>query len=272
MRTVKKAIEDMRGRLAAQEAMAQLYRDAFHGHIDQLNSALDSIIEGLRIPGPYFSELAWKEITVSKAASQENKEAGEKGVKNTEQIDDVFSERALIAEHLKNSKAWRALSDWTRSLRKHRTACGLLQMRSFEVLKELTGLNAYEQRDVVAGPFIHAENAGDLLCRVALKYLSVEYDTEAVAKEITVNDESRAVVHYTTVLAEGFEDTRKASECRTNIVKSLEMLKESTEARQVLMTFQQLGKLMPKVRNELLAVRLLGVLPGQCRICRQFGL
>lgn len=272
VRTVKRAIEEIRGRHAAQEAMAQLYREAFRGHIDRLNSALDLIIEDLRIPDPYFTELAWREIASSQTASQENKEASEKEVEDTEPVDDVFSERALIAEHLKNSKAWRALGDWNRSLRKHHTACGLFQIRTFEALKELTGLKAYKELYVEVRPSLHVENTGDLLCRTVLKHLSGGADIKVVAKEITVNDERGLVLHYTTVLAEGFDDARKASECRANIVKSLEMLKESHEVQQVLTTFQQLGKILPKVRNELRAVRLLGVLPGKCRICSQFGL
>ena len=269
-RTVKSAIEQMRSRRAAQEAMAELYREALRGHIDRLNSVLDSIIEGLRIPDPYFTELAWHVIASSQEVSQESGEAGEEGSEGSGQ--DVLSDGALLAEHLKNSKAWRAQGDWNRSLGRHRTACGLLQIRTFEALKELTGLKAFKELYVEVRPSLHVENTGDLLCKTVVKNLSGGPDIKTVAKEITANNDRGVVLYGTTVLAEGFNNNRKASKCRANILKSLEMLKESHEAQQVLITFQQLGKILPKVRNELRAVRLMGVLPGKCRICSQFGL
>ena len=272
MRTVKRAIEEMRGRHAAQEVMTQLYREAFRGHIDRLNSALDLIIEGLLLPDPYFTALGWANIALSGSASQESGKIGEERSNDSEQGDDVLSDKVLIAEHLKNSKAWRALGDWTRSLRRHRTACGKLQMRSFEVLMQLTGLNTYEERNADSGPLLHAENTGDLLCRTIVKDLSGDTDIEMVAKEIVIDNERGIVLFRGTVLAEGIKESKELAECRDSIVEALKVLKEGSEAFQVVNTFQQLEKVLPKVRNELRAVRLMGVLPGQCRICRQFGL
>ncbi len=272
MRTVKRAIEEMRGRSAAQEAMAQLYREALRGHIDRLNSALDLIIEGLRIQVPYFTELAWTEIASSTKASQGSGEAREEGSEGSEPGDDVLSDGALLAEHLKNSKAWRALGDWNRSFGRHRAACGRLQIRALEVLKELTGLKPREERDVAAGPLLHPENTGNLLCQAVVRHLSGGTDIQTVIKEITVNGGIGVVLYGTTVLAEGIKESQELTECQASIVKALEGLKESSEAIRVVNAFQQMEKALPKARNELRAVRLLGVLPGQCRVCHQFGL
>ena len=112
MRTVKRAIEEMQGRRAAQETMAQLYRDALRGHYDRLNSALDMIIDELRLPDPYFTELAWVEIASLPEALQGSGDLGEVGSEESRQAEDAFSDSALLAEHLKNGKAWKALIDW----------------------------------------------------------------------------------------------------------------------------------------------------------------
>lgn len=272
VRTVKRAIEELQGRHAAQEAMTQLYREAFRGHIDRLNSALDLIIEGLQLPAHYFTALGWIYIVLSGSVSQESGEVGGEGGNDSEQNEDVLSDKALIAEHLKNSKAWRALGDWNRSLRRHRTACGGLQIRSFEVLKRLTGLNTYEERNADMGTLLHAENTGDLLCRTVVKDLSGGTDIKTVVKEIAVDDKRGTVLFRGTILVEGIKEFKELNESRDSIVKALKELKESPEAMQVVNTFQQLEKVLPKVRNELRAIRLMGVLPGQCRICRQFGL
>ena len=272
VRTVKRAIEELQGRHAAQEAMTQLYREAFRGHIDRLNSALDLIIENLQLPDLYFTALGWTNIILSGSASQESGEVGGEGGNDSEQDEDVLSDTALIAEHLKNSKAWRALGDWNRSLRRHRTACGGLQIRSFEVLTKSTSLNTYEDRTADVGPMLHAENTGDLLCRTIVKDLSGGEDIQTVIKEIAVDDEHGTVLFRGTVLVEGIKESMKLAECRDSIVEALKALKDSPETMQVVNTFKQLEKVLPKVRNELRALRLMGVLPGQCRICRQFGL
>jgi hypothetical protein len=270
-RTIKRAANELYSRRAAQEAMAQLYQEALRGHMNRLNSALDTIIDELRMPDPYVTELAWNVIASSRPMSQEVSEVGEKG-REKQRDEDVFSDSALLAEHLKNSKAWRALGDWRRSQRKHRTACGTLQIRSLELLKEMTGLKVREEQDVNTRPFLHGENSGDLLCRATVKSLAEGTDIQQLTNDIMTDDHCGSVLHNGTVLLEGIEDATKLSACRDNIIKALGNLKDTPETRQVVVLFQQLERILPRARNELRAIRVLGVLPGRCRICRQFGL
>jgi hypothetical protein len=269
-RTIKRAANELYSRRAAQEAMAQLYQEALRGHMNRLNSALDTIIDELRMPDPYVTELAWNVIASSRLSSQEVREVGREGREN-QRDEDAFSENALLAEHLKNSKAWRALNDWRRTQRKHRNACGTLQIRALELL-EITGLKAREEQDVIAQPLLHGENSGDLLCKTAVKSLAEGTDIPQVTSDIMADDYRGSVLHNGTVLAEGIEDATKLSACRDNIIKALGNLKDTPENRQVVGLFQQLERILPRARNELRAIRVLGVLPGRCRICRQFGL
>ncbi len=272
MRTVKRAIEEMRGRRAAQEAMAQLYREALLSHIDRLNSALDSIIDGLRMPDPYFTELAWTQLCATAVASRETAEAEKDGGDGRERGDDVLSYGALLAEHLKNSKAWRALGECNRSLKRHRTACGKLQEQALSLLKQLTGLKAREEGRVASGSFFHGENTGDLLCRTVVKQLCGGPTIETVTNKVSIDIDRGVLLYGGMVLAEGIKESQALSQCRDSIVKAFGALAESPQAMQLLKDFRQVEKVLPVARNELRAVRLLGVLPGQCRVCRQFGL
>ncbi len=271
-RTIKRAVQEMHGRRAAQEAMTQLYEEALRTHMNKLNSALDVIIEGLRLPDLYSAKIAWTQVPLPDALSQHNGETAQEEAKVPGQTGDAFSDSSLLAEHMKNGKAWRALADWKRSYERHRSACAQLQIRAIGVSFEMTALRPRSKGHVIDAPFLHVENTGDLLCRAGIRYLSEKEDTEDLEKEITIDSDRGVVVYRTTVLAEGFKDAGELSKCRENIVKSLGVLKESAEARQVLNTFRQLETALPKARNELLTIRLLGVVPGQCRICRQFGL
>jgi hypothetical protein len=237
-----------------------------------LNEALDMIIDELRLPDPYLTELAWLAIRIHQTPSEPGRATEMEETKAPRREVDEFSDRALLIEHLRNGKTWREFADWQRSSDKHRIACGQLQIKAIVALADLTGLRIPDKVDVTTTPFLHAENTGDLLCRAVVKHLSGGQDIETVVKEIIVNGDRGAVLHGTTVLVEGIKEYKELTECRDSIVKALETLKESSEAMQVLDTYHQMEKALPKARNELRAVRLLGVLPGQCRLCRQFGL
>jgi hypothetical protein len=271
MRTVKRGIEEMQGRRAAQETVAQIYRDALRGHYDRLNSALDMTIDELRLPDPYFTELAWVEIVSLPEVSQDSVDPREVGSEEIRQAEDAFSDGTLLSEHLKNGKAWKALIDWRRSQKKHRAACGRLQIRSLELLKKKTGLKAREEQKVTK-PFFHGEITGDLLCRTVVKHLSEGIDIKKITEQIVADDQHGVVKYQSTPLLESAADTKKLSQYRDDLVQALDELKDSPEAAQVVSTFQQLEKILPKARNELRAIRLLGVVHGHCRLCRQFGL
>lgn len=270
-RTVKRSIQEIRSRRAAQEALTQLYQEAIRGHMNKLNTALDRIINELRLPDPHQTEIAWVDINTSRIPSNPEREIGEEKIRMFGHGDDTFSEGALLAEHLRNGKAWRAFADWKRNREKYRIACGQLQIKIIEILSDTTGL-AVQVKVNVTAPFLDAEVAGDLLYRSVIQYLFPKEGALKLERELVIDGEHGVVKHRGIALAEGFRNSQKAAECRTNIVKSLEMLKENDEARQLLNTFQQLEKTLPRVRNELRAIQLLGVLPGQCRLCRQFGL
>jgi hypothetical protein len=269
-RTVVRAAQEIRSRRAAQEALTQLYKDALREHMNKLNTTLDTIIDDMRLPDQFMTEIAWLQIATSHTISSPVGETG--GERVLGNWDDTLSDNALLAEHLRNSKPWRAFADWDRNLKKHRNACGQLQEKALSVIIETTGLIAHGKVEKTITPLLHAENAGDLLCRTVIKHLSGAENAPDLEKELNVDPERGAVRHYTTVLAEGFKDTNTLSECRNNIIKSFEILKKSSEAQQVLNIFRQLQVTLPKVRTELRTVRLMGVIPGQCRVCHQFGL
>ena len=74
------------------------------------------------------------------------------------------------------------------------------------------------------------------------------------------------------MLADGFTSVKDLSKCKSDIIMAFEALQESAEAKQVLDAFKNLRTILPNVRSELRTVRLMGVVPGRCRVCQKFGL
>ena len=231
VRTIKRAIQEIRSKSAAQEALSTLYREGLRSHMNGMNMALDMILKELRLPEPYLTEIAWSQIRSPQDLSQYDREDSEVEARVSRGGDDPFSSSALLAEHLRNSKAWRAFGNWNRSVKKHRQACGRLQVKTLKVLAEKTGIKAYSEGGGKSAPLLHAENTGDLLCRTAIRYqLAKKRSSSDLEKEMLLDVENNMVFHRGTVLVEGFLDNQKASDCRTKILESLKVLEESIEA------------------------------------------
>ena len=97
-------------------------------------------------------------------------------------------------------------------------------------------------------------------------------DIENIIKNIVADEKDGVVKYQTTPLLECVADATKLSEYKNGLVKAFNELKDSPEATEVVSTFQQLEKVLPKARNEFRALQLLGVVPGRCRLCEQFGI
>lgn len=85
----------------------------------------------------------------------------------SENSDDTLSDSTLLAEHLKSTKAWRALADWKRNLEKYRVACGQLQTKIIETMADTTGLTpAVQVKGNVTAPFLEPKSLAT--CSTAL--------------------------------------------------------------------------------------------------------
>lgn len=267
-RTVKRSANELYSRNAAQEALTQLYQEAIRDHMNNLKAALDSIINELRLPDPHQTEIAWSDMNESGIVSNSKKDSGE-----LRDLDDALSNSNLLTEHLRNGKAWRKFLDWKRNLEKYRIACGNLQSTIIETLYDTTGFTVYTvfNRNNTTSPFLDAEVAGALMYRCIIQHLLHE-ESAQLEKEVVIEEERGAIMHRGIPLISGLKNSQECIRCWNNILKSLEILKVSQEAQQLLEMFERLWKILPEVRNELRAVRLMGVVPGRCRICRQFSL
>ena len=142
-RTVKQAIKDIKSKAAAQQALTQMYQEALRNHMNVLNSAIIEILKELELPSPFMPYFDWHNVKSQEALLQFEQENKSKETKTANVEADPFSDRALLAEHLKNSKAWRALIEWQRSLKKHRLACGRLQIQTLKIISEKCDMEEY---------------------------------------------------------------------------------------------------------------------------------
>jgi hypothetical protein len=73
--------------------------------------------------------------------------------------------------------------------------------------------------------------------------------------------------HSILAVAPGSEERIKE-----NLLDAFRILADSSEVKAVVETCQVLEQITPKTRQVVEGIRLLGLVPGQCEICRRLGM
>ena len=60
--------------------------------------------------------------------------------------------------------------------------------------------------------------------------------------------------------------------CRANIIKAFKKLGNSAEVGRIKATYKELSDITTKTRRLAEEINLLGLIPGQCRVCRRLGM
>ena len=264
LRTVRRGIEEARRKQDVVIARRELVKDALRKHQDSLLEELDKILSALSLPTEDYVVLPWQrggdsiltesETDVSALATVPRSEGG--------------AVRQLLKEHLRNDRLWKVLAQWEKMYAAHLTARTILQRKTVTVIQDKTGCKLVDRNDV-PGPFLYSYTTGDLFFRVTLRHaFGVQKDIN-LESEIAANTASGDVRYHSLVLAEAPGNEEKI---RLNLIKAFRKLKRSSEAVSVVDTYKTLEEAVIRVRQVVEQIKLLGLIPGQCEICRRLGM
>jgi len=267
-RTVRKAINDAQMKRDVAVARVELVKDALRKHQDSLLEELDGILSGLVVPYKDLDVLSWKHERDSVFSEPDDKAKPESGGDNTM--------RRLLKEHLKNDKLWRVLAQWQKANASQMAAREALQRKTAALLKEKTGFELVDSNDD-SPPFVYSYTAGPLFYKTAIDIAfapSEEKDMEEAIRSldtgITVDIDNGYVKFgrgQVLAVAPGREQ-----ETKQNLLNALRELAGAPEVKAVVETYQPLEQITAKTRQVAESVKLLGLVPGQCEICRRLGM
>jgi hypothetical protein len=267
VRTVRNAINEARLKRDVVVARMELVKDALRKHQDGLLEELDRIMSYLVVPPKNSAVLSWYRGGTSifnDAGEQIKLESGE---------DSAMSR--LLKEHLKNDKLWRVLHRWEKANADHLAAKAAFQRNTATVLQQKTGCKLIDGR--ATPPFIYSETGGRLLYEAAIDMAFAAPDERAqesvfekMEMGISVNTNTGDVLFkkdLTLAEAPGSEEATKQ-----HLLDALKDLGKSPEVRAMVETHQALQQITTKARQIVEDIRLLGLVPGQCEICRRLGM
>lgn len=272
VRTVRRGIEEARRKQDAKIARAELLREALRKHQDSLLKELDATLSTFNLPTEDFVVIPWNRgvdfiLTEFEALTKEG-QTGNASVLAIASRSQGGAMRRLLKEHLKNDRLWKVLAQCEKVYKAHLIARIVFQGKVLAVLQEKTGLKLVDRYDAPQ-PCIYSPTTGDLFFKAALQQASGAQEGIDLENDIAANTATGEVWCHSVILAKapGNEETVKV-----NLVDAFRHLKESSEAVSVVDSYEALKEATLRIRQVVEQIKLLGLIPGQCEICRRLGM
>jgi len=271
IRTIKKGLEDARRERVASRARAELVKEAMRDHNKQLLNVLNEFIAALKLPSP-GETLPWDQQFTSGSIKLPGMTATYENLVSPNAISvslDVEDkeEWALLKEHLKREKMWLLLNQWKKKVATVLEARIRLKQLFARSLEQQTGCKIV--KDTAGGPFIYALSM-DAVFQGILEQL-ISPTTEITFEDNIQIDKERGVVRYRSsfILAQ-LRD--RVEEFTKQVLEAINYVVKSDQAKQVIATYREADELTAKLRKAVSEITLMGLVPGQCRICSRLGL
>jgi hypothetical protein len=271
-RTVKKGIDEARRERDARVARIELLKDAMSKHHETLMNRLQEISDSLHLPPWDWTVLSWHENegSVFSERSIEIEGTQRERVGKHPRSSDIRGDKVdhMLKQHLKNNKLWRTLARREGAHRSHRLARVALQRKVVDILERETGYSL-ESGTSVMPSYLCSYTTGDLFYRMTLHLAFGDYKNDAWQDDIVADAGGGCVKYFNSILAEVPE---RADECRESLLRSFHNMRSLPEIRQVVTTYQELEGSTFRAKQAIEEIRLSGLVPGQCKVCRHLGM
>jgi len=283
LRMIKKGIEEARRERVVNMARADLVKEAMRNHNEKLLSIVQEILPVLKPPAS-TQQVPWRwQISTSSIPINGGKAEYEywEQPKVFTIVLDVESKAdwRFFEEHVKYEGLWKLLKQWKKVLASHLEARMVLK-RSLEKLLENDGkeLEASELAkrgkyvladEPVDGAFIYSHSV-DFLFQMATQRLLGLADTSDFEDSIIADSNSGDVRCGGTILAHA---PGAAQGYREHLISAISnLMQKHEEVNSVSKTYKMVEELAVKVRQTAEEIYSMGLVPGQCRICRRLGM
>jgi len=271
VRTINRGIDEARREADVRTARAELLKEALRRHQASLLGMVDEILSTISVPPGDSPVLPWY-TSVFTATEATRLEAGrsEAAPENLALGIELRPAWGLLQEHLRRDPLWKMIADYQKARAAHLNAKIAFQRKTVALLQEKTGYKIVDNRTGdVNPPFVNIYAAGHLFFQVTIRRVLGMPESEDPEGSIVADTTTGDIRDGGSVLA---RDPGKEEECKRNLLAALKDLQESSEAVRVANTYKVLYEHTMKTRKAVEEISLLGLVPGQCRICRRLGM
>ena len=272
LRTIRRGIEEARRERDARAARIDLLKQAVLKHQESLLGKLGEILLSLQVPPQDWAVLSWHENgeSILNESNLDTEDALEDEVSEDLKDSDVHVDmvEGMLRQHLRNDKLWKILARREQIYTSHRDARIALQRKVANLLEEETGYKLEASGDVPP-PFLYSYTTGDLFYRMTLGRVFSDCKNDARTDEIVVDTSVGCVKYRNSILA---EVPGKADECRKKLLDAFRKMQILPEVIRIVNTYRELEESTLRARQAIEEIRLLGLVPGLCKVCRRLGM
>jgi len=276
IRVIKKGIEEARRERVANLARADLVKEALRSHNEKLLNIIREILPALKPPAS-TQPVPWKwQISTSSIPIEGGKaeyEYWEQPKVFTIALDvESKAEWEFFQEHIKTDRLWKLINQWKKVLASHLES-RMVMKRSLEKLLENEGEEDQPKYVLVDKPvdgaFIYSHSI-DSLFQPAIQRMLGLANTGDLEDNIVADTNNGDIRYGGTALAHAPGEKQKYREHILDSVNKL--LQMHTEVRNIINTHKATEDLSTKAKRAAEEIYIMGLVPGQCRICRRLGM
>jgi len=272
IRTIRRGIEEARRERDVQAARIDLLKQALLRHQESLLHKLGEMLSALTMPPHDWEVLSWYETGewVLSENNLDTEDSLEDEVSEDLKDSDVQAVmvEGMLRQHLRSDKLWKILVRREKAYASHRLARIALQRKVVNLLEEETGCKLEAGGDIPP-PFLYSHTTGDLFYRMTLGSAFGDCKNDAWQDEIVVDNSANCVKYRNSIMA---ETPGAANECRENLLKAFRKMEMLAEVTRVVNTYEELDESTLRAKQAIEEIRLLGLVPGVCKVCRRLGM
>jgi len=272
VRTVRKGIEEARRERDARSARIDLLKQALFKHQENLLDKLKEILAALTVPPKDWAVLSWHRNgdSIFSESSLETESARTDEVRKVSGYPGTQADvvQDMLRQHLRNDKLCKILAQREKVYASHRLERIAFQRKVVSLLEEETGYKLVGSSDVPP-PFLYSYTVGDLFFRMTLRRAFSDYKNDEWQDEIIVDTSAGYIKYRGLTLAEVPD---KEGECRKKLLDAFRKMQLLPEVVRVVNTYRELEESTLRARQAIEEIRLLGLIPGQCKVCRRLGM
>jgi hypothetical protein len=271
LKVIKRGIEEARAERDGAAARAEIVKDALVKHQQQLMGIIQRLLEAAEVPPPDLElrrEKSGALAPVPLSAGRITYTPAQGLI--VELSDENTTLWKLLKEHLTRDRLWSAIRKWKEALIPHIKARLDLKTAIKTLLEIETGFEVIDDKPVDSKTAIIYPHAVNLFYIVHIrKALGIPDETNPQERMVASDD------GYVRHGGGGSEMTYcpgKQEQCREALIKAFKKIPDLPEIKRTIATELELRNMSNKLKQLLEDIRLMGFIPGRCRICSRISL
>jgi len=271
LKVIKRGIEEARAARDGAAARAEIVKEALINHQRKLLGIVDRLFQAVEIP-PADLELRYEKSGAPAPILLPSSRiiyTPEKGL-TLELSDENTTLWELLREHLTRDRIWSAIKNWKEAMISHYRAEFDLESAIKMLIEMETGY-----RVSTASP---GYKEPDAVYDFTVKLFFTVQTRKALGIPDGTNPQNRIVAGDDGYVRHGEGGSEmaycpgKQNECREALIRAFNKIPDLSETKRVIATESELENVSNKLKRLLEDIRLIGLIPGRCRICSRISL